>query len=150
MRYKSLTLTAAALLAGVLGWSGAQSANVMTGSGAPVGIIEMPDANVQEVKRRYWRHGGHRYGGYRYRGYHHYDDDDDGDFGGVWLGLGLLPFFGSGYYGGYGGYSQPYYYSGGRAHVRWCLNHKRTYDVRSDTFMGYDGYRHRCRSPYRY
>lgn len=35
-------------------------------------------------------------------------------------------------------------YSGGNAHVRACFARYRSYDARSDTFMGYDGYRHRC------
>ncbi len=38
---------------------------------------------------------------------------------------------------------------GGNRHVRWCLNRYRSYNPRTDTFMGYDGYRHRCRSPFR-
>jgi hypothetical protein len=33
--------------------------------------------------------------------------------------------------------------------VHWCLNRYRSYDPSSDTFLGYDGYRHRCNSPYR-
>ncbi len=36
----------------------------------------------------------------------------------------------------------------GSAHVRWCLDHFRTYDVASDTYLGFDGYRHRCNSPF--
>jgi hypothetical protein len=38
---------------------------------------------------------------------------------------------------------------GSSAHVRWCLNRYRSYDPSSDSFLGYDGYRHRCNSPYR-
>lgn len=34
-------------------------------------------------------------------------------------------------------------------HVQWCLNRYRSYNVRTDTFVGYDGIRRRCRSPYR-
>ena len=37
---------------------------------------------------------------------------------------------------------------GGSAHVEWCLNRFRSYDPASDTYLGYDGYRHRCNSPY--
>ncbi|MGE0211139.1 MAG: BA14K family protein [Parvibaculaceae bacterium] len=37
-------------------------------------------------------------------------------------------------------------YGGG--HVAWCRSQYRSYDVRSNTYMGYDGYRHRCVSPY--
>jgi hypothetical protein len=31
-----------------------------------------------------------------------------------------------------------------RAHIRACFRAYRSYDVRSDTFAGYDGYRHQC------
>lgn len=74
------------------------------------------------------------------------------------------PGFGN-YYGGYY-YSSPWWVGpsigfavtvpsvtlglgGGSAHVEWCLNRYRSYDPASDTFLGYDGYRHRCNSPYR-
>lgn len=30
-------------------------------------------------------------------------------------------------------------------HVEWCLSRYRSYDPRSDTFVGRDGRRHRCR-----
>ena len=63
----------------------------------------------------------------------------------------------AGYYGhgyGYRSYYQPsypsYYGGGSSRHVRWCYNRYRTYSARTNTFRGYDGYRHRCRSPYRY
>jgi hypothetical protein len=41
--------------------------------------------------------------------------------------------------------SRDYAYGG---HVEWCLNRYRSYNPRTNTFMGYDGYRHRCKSPY--
>lgn len=36
----------------------------------------------------------------------------------------------------------------GSGHVEWCLNRFRSYDVASDTYLGFDGYRHRCNSPF--
>lgn len=33
-------------------------------------------------------------------------------------------------------------------HVRWCLRRYRSYNPRTDTYRGYDGYNHRCISPY--
>jgi hypothetical protein len=47
-------------------------------------------------------------------------------------------------------YRAPYYRGVGYAsswdyHVQRCLARYRTYDPYSDTFVGYDGYRHRCR-----
>ncbi len=35
-----------------------------------------------------------------------------------------------------------------RAHVDWCLSNYRSYNPATDTFMGYDGYAHRCVGPY--
>ncbi|WP_321342533.1 BA14K family protein [Breoghania sp.] len=41
------------------------------------------------------------------------------------------------------------YRRGGRAHVNWCLRRYRSYNPRTDRYLGYDGRYHRCRSPYR-
>ena len=83
---------------------------------------------------------------------HHYGYNHDHyrvHLGGGGLGLG----YGDGYrvyLGGnfYGGdyYRGREYVDGG--HVEWCLNRYRSYNPRTNTFMGYDGYRHRCNSPY--
>ncbi|MDB5531207.1 MAG: BA14K-like protein [Devosia sp.] len=35
-------------------------------------------------------------------------------------------------------------YNGGSSHVQACYARYRSYDANSDTYMGYDGYRHRC------
>lgn len=67
------------------------------------------------------------------------------------------PYYGFGYAYGYGAYYGSYYdnnyyddggYYGGDDHVQWCLNRYRSYDPRTNTFMGYDGRRHVCRGPY--
>ena len=150
MKYKLFAMAAGAVMAGLLGFGSAQAANVMTGSGAPAGITKTDDGNIQKAShRRYWRRRS-----------------------GLFLGLGFAPFLGGGYgygypgygygYGGYGygggyGYNDYYYaprryYRPARVsrHVRYCLNRYRTYNVRTNTFVGYDGDLHRCRSPYRY
>jgi hypothetical protein len=137
MRYKPLALAAAALMAGMLSFGGAQAANVMSGASAPIGITKIKDANIQQASHRWRRHRS-----------------------GIFLGFGLAPLFYSPFYRPH--YYQPYYYepyyaqryyyapAGGSRHVRYCLNRYRTYNVRTNTFRGYDGYLHRCRSPYRY
>lgn len=33
-------------------------------------------------------------------------------------------------------------------HANWCAQRYRSYDYATDTYLGYDGYRHRCVSPY--
>ncbi|MEJ2376948.1 MAG: BA14K family protein [Pseudolabrys sp.] len=49
------------------------------------------------------------------------------------------------YYGpGYGSYAYepgPGYYA---PSVAWCEQHYRSYDPASQTYLGYDGYRHHC------
>jgi hypothetical protein len=40
-----------------------------------------------------------------------------------------------------------YGYSG-NSHVAWCEANYRSYNPATDTYLGYDGYLHRCVSPY--
>jgi hypothetical protein len=94
--------------------------------------------------RRYgWNNGWCRYG----RCYKHHHNG----WNNAW------PWFAAGAAVGYAGsyYNNDYYddgayygYGGSNAHVQWCLNRYRSYYPRIDTYMGYDGYRHRCRAPY--
>ena len=80
------------------------------------------------------RHGD-RYG-YRHGNYRHY-------YEGLWY---AFP-----WWLGAAAVAEPYYaepdYEGGD-HVDWCLNRYRSYNVRTDTFRGYDGLDHRCISPF--
>jgi hypothetical protein len=147
MKYKPLALMAATLLAGMLSLGGVQAANVMTSAGAPAPITNTQNPEIQLASHHHWRRWGHHGGS------------------GIFLGFGLSPFYspyyGNPYYGGYGyggygygyrSYYAPRYYApvSSSRHVRYCLDRYRTYSPRSNTFIGYDGYRHRCRSPYRY
>lgn len=79
--------------------------------------------------------------------YRRHHNNNNWPYYGLAFGLG----YGMGYGGGYGyndGYYGSRYYSGGGDHVQWCLNRYRSYNPRTDTYMGFDGYRHRCRGPY--
>jgi hypothetical protein len=87
--------------------------------------------------------------------------------GGVAIGLGLAALFHHGWYGSYA-YAYPYYpyatysyaypygypyatYSYAPAyannHVAWCSTAYISYNAATDTYVGYDGYYHRCISP---
>jgi hypothetical protein len=33
-------------------------------------------------------------------------------------------------------------------HIHWCMEHHRSYDLRTDSFLGNDGRRHQCSSPF--
>jgi len=101
----------------------------------------------QNIRRGQWQHyDRHRHGNrYKYR-HGHYKHYHDGYWYAWpwWLGTGI----GLGiYYGGY--YDQPYY-DGTDAHVAWCLRRYRSYNPATDLYFGYDGYYHRCISPYGY
>lgn len=139
MKYKLLAMAAAAVTAGFLGFGSAQAANVMSGASQLPALQTAQSGTVQLANHRHnrWRWRHHR------------------RHSGLWLGFGV-PF-----YGGYGGYPYSYYddYDDdyyyvvprrGSRHVRYCLNRYLTYNVRTNTFRGYDGYLHQCRSPYRY
>jgi len=56
-------------------------------------------------------------------------------------------YFYNGYY-----YAQPWWRMRRRVHhrrhVQWCLNHYRSYNPRTNLFIGYDGRYHPCRSPF--
>jgi hypothetical protein len=80
--------------------------------------------------RRYRDSGYHYYPGYGYypnrRGY--YDERYGGDGRG---------------HGGHG-YDGRGYDDRGGDRADWCARRYRSYDYRSGTYVGYDGYRHRC------
>jgi hypothetical protein len=143
-------IAAALLTAGALGFAVPSSAATAS-LGSVLPVLDQPTtSNVEKVAYRkvIKRRGGYnraRHGmRYRYRHgrYAHY-------YHGWWYHRpwwrGPTVAVGIGVGAAYGGY---YGYSAGNPHVRWCLNHYRSYDPRSDTFVGFDGYRHRCNSPF--
>jgi len=87
------------------------------------------------VANAHWR-GGHWHGGWGYYG--------AGLAAGALIG-GLLA---SRYYYGLGPYyyTPGYYYDGPELDdaVAYCLQRFRSYDPRSETYLGFDGYRHPC------
>jgi hypothetical protein len=101
--------------------------------------IQNPDLLIQARHRhghryypRYSRHHhGHRYR-YRRDGYSH--------------------FYGGYFYAWPWWYNSLYYYPRRTyaygAHERWCLNRYRSYNPRTDMFLGYDGRYRYCNSPY--
>ena len=62
------------------------------------------------------------------------------------FGLAFPLYFGGGYY------NQPYYYgrSLSNAHIEWCLNRYRSYNIYNNTWVSYSGQVHQCHSPYQY
>jgi hypothetical protein len=142
------SVTAAIFAAGALAVAQAPSASAATiAPPAPTQVqTDATHGYVEKVRHRGYWHYDYRRHGYRYRyrrpGYGYY-------YGGWWY---TTPFWLSVPY-----YAPPVYrpvpppvYGGGVSrHVQWCLNRYRSYNPRTDTFLGYDGRYHRCRSPWR-
>ncbi|MFN4142765.1 BA14K family protein [Aestuariivirga sp.] len=117
-------------------------------AGAPSLLLDVKHRPRIYYKKRHdgWRHDrwryNHRHHGsryrYRYPGYPFF-------YGGFWY---SDPWwrYDYPYYGYYPSYRYRAYDN--EAHVEWCLNRYRSYNPRTDTFLGYDGRRHRCNSPY--
>jgi hypothetical protein len=96
------------------------------------------------AQAQHHHHGGYRGGGH-YGGYHgrHYG----GAWGGFAAGAIIGGLLAAPYYRG-----EPYYYPGPRYYdgpppddaEAYCMQRFRSYDPRSGTYLGYDGYRHPC------
>jgi hypothetical protein len=136
MKKTAIALAAAAAL-GALGLSATAEATPI-GSGAPA-VEKQTSANIETVRNRHWRHRHGRWNRHR--------DNDGWEYGGAFLGGVLL---GTALNDDY--YDDPpprrYRYRLDDDHVDYCLDRYRSYDVRTDSFLGYDGDRHRCNSPY--
>lgn len=116
-------------------------------------------ATPAEARDGYYRHhGGYYDGGRRWR--HHRGHRDALAAGAIGLGVGTIiggalaapRYYNDGYIVNEGPVYQPrrYYrpapvYRGGYSHVDACYARYRSYDPRSDTYIGYDGRAHRCR-----
>jgi hypothetical protein len=118
------TVAACALSAGLAMPAAAQVATPRTA----VNIAAAQDQGLVTNVRwrgRHWRHRGH----WRHR---HWRGGGWGPGFGIGLGTGLL-------FGGLAASAQ----ANGSA-IDWCDQHYRSYDRGSQTYLGYDGYRHSC------
>lgn len=115
--------------------------NVVSICAALIVVASAFSASAQAQHHRGGYYGYHRAGYYGHYG--------RGWYGGGWAGFaagailgGLLaaPYYGRPYYYPY--YGSPYYYPGDA--VAYCMRRFRSYDPRSGTYLGYDGYRHPC------
>jgi BA14K-like protein len=141
---KTVTLGALAILCAGIASTPAPAAPL--GVGFMSGLSDQQNVVEQVGYKKRWHHnnnnwGGNNWGGNWHHRRHHHDNDNWGWWG-VPLGLGLglaltAPYYGGGYNNGYG-----------NSHVDYCMRRYRSYDPRTNTFMGYDGYRHECVGPY--
>ena len=158
---KSLIAALAMITAGTIALPNvAFAAPVTQPDQARIGQVAQGDVNIEPVAQ-YWRKKKPGYGRYaynqrwhgdryRYRhgGYRHYHNG--WYYNSPWWVAG--PIIGGALIGAYAAprvyendnYDNDY----GNGHVQYCLDRYRSYDPRSNTFLGYDGYRHECNSPY--
>lgn len=130
---KAMSAGLALLLgAGTLAF-GQASASPLSGS-ASTRIELAPQVELvgkRDGNRRWYRHGRR-----------HRDHDHNHFYNGLWF---AVPFW-----LGAAALSADRYDDGGygNGHVEYCLSRYRSYDPRTNTFMGYDGLRHECVGSY--
>ena len=110
------------------------------------GETALPVTKIHYRPGRIHRHGGRRhfYNGRRHGPrFRHRSKRNRHYYRGFWY---VVPWWiGTTYY-----YRDRRYISPSRrSHVRWCLRRYRSYNPSTDTYRGYDGFDHRCNSPYR-
>jgi MFS family permease len=131
---RAVSMAAALIAVGMMSHAGPTLA---TPVGDAFAIKNAAPNNLETVQ---WRRGGYR-GGWRGGGWGYYG----GGFaaGAILGGLLAAPY----YYGGGPYYDPgPAYYDGPPAGdaVAYCMQRFRSYDPRSGTYLGNDGYRHPC------
>ncbi len=99
-------------------------------------------------------HGGYRHypgGYYRYPRHYYYGRHWDNDGAGAAVAAGIAGLAVGAIVGSAGSGPPAYYYSSGSPQpwssgwYRYCASRYRSFDPRSGTYLGYDGYRHFCR-----
>ncbi|MBL8893800.1 MAG: BA14K family protein [Rhizobiales bacterium] len=155
MARKSLIAALAVVTAGAIALPSLSFAGPLAQPNLPTQVSK-GDVNIEPVAQ-YWRKKKPGYGNYaynkrwhgeryRYRhgAYNHYHNG--WYYNSPWWVAG--PIIGGALVGAYAA-PRVYYDDGyGDGHVQYCFNRYRSYDPRSNTFLGYDGYRHECVSPY--
>jgi hypothetical protein len=108
---------------------------------APLDVKTVAPSGIETVQWRHW-HGGWHGGGFGW-------GLGAGLIGGAIIAGALTSpyygYYGPGPYYSYGYYPGPAYVVPGQGGaVAYCMQRYRSYDPRSGTFLGYDGYRHPC------
>jgi hypothetical protein len=140
MRLRYLVpLAAIAAIGFAAGNSSSVSAASATAIPAAKADVSMAELVQHRADRRKWRYERHRHGKRyhrRFGNYRHYHD-------GWWYSRPFwrIPGFGLGITIDPGNRSN--------AHVAWCEDRYRSYNPRTDMYLGYDGDYHYCNSPYR-
>jgi len=153
MSKQTMLATTTALALGAVTLVGAGTSSSAASMYAPaISSVQTsaPSTEVEKVMyRQTWRYDRFRNGDrfrYRHGPYVHYYDGYY--YSRPWWNYGSSVSINLGS-PGYG-YAVPYYAPRpvyrvvGGGHVRWCLDHFRSYDPNTDTYVGHDGFRHRC------
>jgi BA14K-like protein len=137
---KHSLIALAAMGAGLIGFSASEASAFSVQK--PLLETSSESSLLVDVKHREWkkRHHGSRHHrrSHRHRHYH----------GGYWYEnpWWVFPMIGAGIALG----SRDHYYDRGYGsrHVEWCLNRYRSYNIRTNTWVSYDGRVRYCNSPY--
>jgi hypothetical protein len=171
LKSSMIAAAAAVALAGTaIGTPAASAAPFLAPAVVQQGVDD-PLLHQVRYDRRGYRGSGYRGSGYRGYGYRGYGYRGYGYRGYDWGSAAVAGILGFGlgaaltaprYYAPYGytygvpqtyAYQIPPTYTYGApissAHVQWCQQRYRSYDLASDSFLSYDGNRYRCNSPYR-
>ncbi len=147
-KLKALSLGAAALFAGTVF---ATSAGALTLAPTPGISVEKPGVELVANKKWYYNKNKHGQRFHRRDRHHRFHFDGFWYASPFWLGA---PYAYNSYDDGYPyGYDDDYddgyaLYAGDDDHVAACFARYRSYDPATDSYMGYDGLRHRCRVGY--
>lgn len=137
--------TIAAGLAGLLLVTAAAPALAMPGVSASPAVMRSGDSGLlQQV--RYRGHRGYYRGHNRHYSHHHHHHHDNNNWGGV-AAAGIFGLATGAIIGSAAARPAPppaYYPAPSSDWAAYCASKYRSFDIRTGTYLGYDGYRHPC------
>ena len=128
--------TIAAGLAGLLFVTAAAPALAMPAVGVTPAVMRAGDSGLLQQARWHGRHGG----------YHHHHHHDNDNWGGV-AAAGIFGLATGAIIGSAAARPAPppaYYPAPSSEWAAYCASKYRSFDIRTGTYLGYDGYRHPC------
>jgi hypothetical protein len=137
----SMRKTIAASLAGLILVSAAAPALAMPAVGVAPAVMRASDSGLLQEARWHGRRGGY----HSRRHYHHHHDNNN--WGGV-AAAGVLGLATGAIIGSAAARPAPppaYYAPPSSDWAAYCASKYRSFDIRTGTYLGYDGYRHPCR-----
>lgn len=137
--------TIAASLAGLILVSAAAPAFAMPAVGVAPAVMQSSNSDLLQEVRWHGRRGGYDRRYYRHHRHHHHDNNN---WGGV-AAAGIVGLAAGAIIGSQASRAAPpstvYYAPQSSDWAAYCASKYRSFDIRTGTYLGYDGYRHPCR-----